>query len=56
VVVITYVPSYDVPATSFVGQAGTAYSVRGTFYRIPLEPGPALYFVVPLPKEGLKKK
>lgn len=54
--IITWVPSYDLPALGMVGRTGTVYAVRGTFYHVPMEPGTPLQFVVPKSKEGFKKK
>lgn len=56
ILVITYVPSYDFPTLGMVGKAGTAYSVRGTFFHIPVEPGPPLQLVAVPGKDGLKRK
>ncbi len=56
ILVIAYVPSYDLPSWSMVGKTGTAYSVRGVFYHVPVEPGPPLQFVVVPGKGGLKRK
>lgn len=56
ILVITYVPSYDLPTLGMLGRTGTAYAVRGVFYYIPIEPGPPLHLVVVLGKDGLKKK
>lgn len=53
IVVITYVPSYDLPTLGMVGRTGTAYSVRGVFYHIPIEPDPPLQLVVVPGKDGL---
>ena len=56
VLVITYVPSYDLPTSGLLGSTGTAYSVRGIFYYVPVEPGPPLELVVVPGKDGLRKK
>lgn len=56
VLVIAYVPSYDLPTVTMLGSSGTAYSVRGIFYHIPVEPGPPLHLVVLPGKNGLRKK
>ncbi len=56
ILIIAYVPSYDLPSWSMVGKTATAYSVRGIFYHVPVEPGPPLQFVVVPGKGGLKRK
>jgi hypothetical protein len=56
IIVLTWLPSYDLPTSGMVGVSGIPYSVRGVFYHVPMEPGPPLQFVVPRSKEGLRKK
>lgn len=56
ILVITWMPSYDLPSLGMIGRTGTVYAVRGTFYHAPMEPGPPLQFVVPRSKEGLRRK